>query len=397
MSQPGPAVVLATGDVFPDLEDNEAAFQPLVPLFEEGIVFGNCEGVYTDRPELAPSRVAYGGTARARGEMFGRVGFDVMTLANNHMIDGGYTGLTDTMELLHGQGVLTTGAGRDLAEATTAAIVERDGRKVAFLGFCAEFPMGYEAREARPGIAPLRIETVYRNPLPGFWQPGLDPEVLTIPLESDVERIHAAVDRAREQADHVVVAFHWGSNTEAREVFVPESRTHTKVYRDAVQSYELDIARATVDRGADAVVCHHQASLRGMEVHRGKPIFYGLGVLMHHFHRTGGQTRSDHKIITSWDEETYPYWPFRKPEALLSGVAVLRFSADGVTTGFVPALIRPDGSTTPLAADDPRAEDVARHLDRLNEFEGFDTVLSRDRWRDWRLLTVKTSAAGPGA
>ncbi|WP_181779489.1 CapA family protein [Pseudonocardia pini] len=392
MSQPGPTVVLATGDVFPDLADNEAVMQPLVPLFEHGIVFGNCEGVYTDRPELAPSRVAYGGTSRDRGEMFGRIGFDVMTLANNHMIDGGYAGLDDTMELLHGQGIQTTGAGANLDQATTAAIVERDGRRIAFLGFCAEFPMGYEAKEGRPGIAPLRIETVYRNPLPGFWQPGLDPEVLTIPLESDVERIHAAVARAREQADHVVVAFHWGSNTAAREVFVPDSRTHTKTYRDAVQAYELEIARATVDRGADAVVCHHQASLRGMEMHGGRPIFYGLGVLMHHFHRTGGRTGSDHKIITSWDEQAYPYWPFERPEALLTGVARLAFGPDGIEAGFVPALVRPDGSTTPLAADDPRTEDVARHLEALNAFEGFDTVLSRERFHDWRLLSVKTSA-----
>ncbi|KXX54209.1 hypothetical protein AZG88_25115 [Rhodococcus sp. LB1] len=376
------------------MEDGESSFRFLAPLFAKAdIVFGNCEGVYTDRPQLAPSRVAYGGTAQVHGSMFGKVGFNVMTLANNHMMDGGDTGLADTMQLLHDQDIATTGAGQNLAEATTPAVVERSERKVAFLGFCAEFPMGYEARPARGGIAPLRIETVYRNPLPGFWQPGLDPEVTTIPFAEDVDRIHAAIDDARSKADHVVIAFHWGSNTEAREVFVPESKTHVKTYRDAVQAYEIELARAAIDRGADAVVCHHQASLRGMELYNGKPIFYGLGVLVHHFHPRGGQTASDQKIIGTWDEEVFPYWPFRRHEARYTGVAVLTFGDEGVGAAFVPAIVLADGSTEPLAADDPRAEEVAKHLESLNAFERFDSTLSRDTFENWRLLRVGTSGA----
>ncbi len=75
-----------------------------------------------------------------RGSFLGEVGFDVMTLANNHMIDGGYDALVDTIELLRGQGIATTGAGSDIAEATVPAILERDGIRVAFLGFCTRLP-----------------------------------------------------------------------------------------------------------------------------------------------------------------------------------------------------------------------------------------------------------------
>ena len=113
--------------------------------------FGNCEGVYSDRPAKAPSHKHFSGAPRARGDFLGAVGFDVMSCANNHMIDGGYAGLADTLELLRGQGIQTTGAGADIAEATRPAILERGGMRIAFLGFCSVYPVGYEAREQRPG------------------------------------------------------------------------------------------------------------------------------------------------------------------------------------------------------------------------------------------------------
>lgn len=389
--------VLAAGDVFPDLEDGAACFRHLRPLFAAGdIVFGNCEGVYTDRPALAPTHMVFGGASPDRGSMFGEVGFDVMNLANNHSVDGGYIGLADTQQLLRSQGIATIGAGNDIAEATAPAIVERDGRKIAFLGFCAEFPIGYEAREGRPGLAPLRIETTYRNPLPNFWSPGIDPEVVTTPLAEDMVRLHAAIAAANEQADHVIVSFHWGSNPEVRDICVPPSRTHVRQYRNFLHDYEVQIARDVVERGADAVLCHHHASLRGVEIHGGKPIFYGLGVLMHHFHSAGRHARSDDALIDTWNEEDCPYWPFRRPEAKLTGVAVLTFDDDGVGAAFVPAVILSDGSTEPLRIDDPRADAVTEHLERLNAEESLDTVFAHDTLQQWRLLTIKTSGSNAG-
>ncbi len=150
----GRVTVFAVGDVFPDLPDGRPAFAPLTPLLRTAdIVFGNCEGVYSDRPSPSPTHKHFGVTARERGSMLGEVPFHVMTCANNHMIDGGYEGLADTLELLRGQGIAVTGAGVSLDEATEPAIVERDGVSVAFLGFCSVFPHGYEARPKRPGLA----------------------------------------------------------------------------------------------------------------------------------------------------------------------------------------------------------------------------------------------------
>src|SRR5579864_8592619 len=144
MAADGRVSVFSVGDVFSDLPDGRASFAPLEPLFAQGdIVFGNCEGVYSDRPSRAPSHKHFCGAPLVRGSFLGEVGFDVMTCANNHMIDGGYDALADTLALLRGQGIATTGAGENIVEATRPAILEHDGVRIAFLGFCTVYPVGY--------------------------------------------------------------------------------------------------------------------------------------------------------------------------------------------------------------------------------------------------------------
>ena len=372
--------VFSVGDVFPDLPDGKASFAPLTPLFDTAdIVFGNCEGVYSDRPARSPSHKHFCGAPLARGSFFGEVGFDVMTLANNHMIDGGYVALADTIELLHGQGIATTGAGPNIVDATQPAILERDGIRVAFLGFCTVYPVGYEARDARPGLAPLRVRTYYGDPDPNFWEPGIDPVIETVPMAADLERYRATIAAAREQADFVVVAPHWGYSS----------------WMEVLQDYELQLARDAVDHGADAVMCCHHHALRGVEIYNGKPIFYGLGTLIHHFttitvsaaDRAARLARFGPRSSFAEDDD-YPLFPFRI-DARKSGVAVLDVAADGtIETGFIPAHMLPDGATEPLRPDDPRAPEVCDYLERLSTQSGFSTRFARGERDGWMFMRI---------
>jgi poly-gamma-glutamate capsule biosynthesis protein CapA/YwtB (metallophosphatase superfamily) len=361
-------LVYAVGDVFPDVPDGRAALAPLAPVLARAdIVFGNCEGVYSDRPARSPSHKHFCGAERSRGDMLGEAGFDVMTLANNHMIDGGYVGLTDTMALLREQGIALTGAGIDLDEALRPAIVERDGRRVAFLGFCTVYPKGYEARPSRPGLAPLRVRTHYSDPDENFWEPGIEPVVTTSPYAEDLRAYREAIAAAREAADAVIVANHWGYSS----------------WVEVLQDYELELARDAVDHGADAVVCHHHHSLRGVEVYNGAPIFYGLGTLMHHFHSikvsetdmAARQARFGAR--SSWVVgEDLPLFPFRA-DARRTGIATLELRDGDLAAGFIPALILADGATEPLRAGDERAADVVDYLERLSRESGFATSFAR--------------------
>jgi poly-gamma-glutamate synthesis protein (capsule biosynthesis protein) len=375
-----PVMVFSVGDVFPDVPDGLASFEPLRPLLAQAdIVFGNCEGVYSDRPSRAPSHKHFNGAPRERGAFLGEVPFHVMSVANNHMIDGGYEGLTDTLELLRSQGIATTGAGMDIAEATAPAILERGGLRIAFLGFCSVYPVGYEARASRPGLAPLRVRTYYGDPDPNFWEPGIDPVIETVPFAEDLARYRATIAAAREQADFVVVAPHWGYSS----------------WMEVLQDYELELARDAVEHGADAVMCCHHHALRGVEIHRGKPIFYGLGALIHHFNsikvtsadRAEREARFGGRSSFAQADE-FPLFPFRV-DARKTGIAVLWLGAAGaLEAGFVPAQMLPDGSTEPLRAEDPRAEEVAAYLERLSAQSGFATRFKRSQLDGWMLLQI---------
>jgi poly-gamma-glutamate capsule biosynthesis protein CapA/YwtB (metallophosphatase superfamily) len=378
MAHPARVSVFSVGDVFPDIPDGRASFAPLEPLFAQAdIVFGNCEGVYSDRPSRAPSHKHFCGGPRAHGAFLADVGFDVMTCANNHMIDGGYEGLADTIDTLRSQGIATTGAGENIDDATTPAILERAGIRVAFLGFCTVYPVGYEARAARPGLAPLRVRTYYGDPDPNFWEPGIDPVIQTVPFADDLARFRATIASAKEQADFVIVAPHWGYSS----------------WMEVLQDYELELARDAVEHGADAVMCCHHHSLRGIELHRGKPIFYGLGTLIHHFtsiktspaDRAAREARFGDRSSFAADEE-FPLFPFRA-DARRTGIAVTDLCADGtVETGFIPAIILADGATEPLRADDPRAAEVADYIERLSAQSGFATRFERATLGDWLLV-----------
>ena len=377
MAERSPVRVYTVGDVFPDAEDGQSAFMALEPLFATAdIVFGNCEGVYSDRPAKSPSYKHFMGTGQARGAFLGDVGFDVMSLANNHAVDGGYIGLSDTTALLAGQGIATTGAGQNLAEALTPAVVERGGARIAFLGVCSVFPKGYEARPGRAGIAPLRVTTSYLDPDENFWEPGIAPDVTTSVVAGDLERLETAIAAARTDADWVIVAPHWGYSSRL----------------ELLHDYEIELSRRIVDAGADVVLCAHHHSLRPIEFHRGRPIFYGLGALVHHFRdnavtpemRADRQRRFGQYSSMTMPAVEFPLWPFAE-ESRRTMVAALDLSTDGagLDVGFFPAEMLVDGSTAPLPHDDERAGVIAAYVDGMSSRAGFsvDCVLTeRDGW-----------------
>lgn len=371
--------IFAVGDVFNGLADDWSAFRHLPPLLSTAdVVFGHCEGVYTDTPERAPNRRAFHGASPAAAARLADVPFHAMSVASNHVLDAGYSGLTSTLDTLHAQGIRTTGAGLDLAEALAPAVVERDGLRIAFLGFCSVFPVGHEARADRGGLAPLRIHTHYAPVDPNFWDPANDPAVSTTADPADLAGFRTAIAKARDTADIVVVSCHWGHSPLIRDhMFTVRNRLGARKWRDTVADYEIELSRDAIDHGADAVVCHHQLNLRGVGFYRRKPIFFGMGMFVQHFHDVWMHERFR-------GDPAYPHMPFT-PDHRLSGVAVLdMFDRDNVAAGFIPALIEPDGSTRPLRADDPECaracENLVRLIDELEKFAVDVTPGERDGW-----------------
>ena len=162
-------------------------------------------------------------------------GFTVATLANNHILDAGETGLLDTLQACHAAGISTVGAGRNLAEATRPLVLQRQGLNVAILAFAEhEFSI---ATGSSAGAWPL-----------------------------DIIDNHKQIATAREQADFVLVVVHGGNEG----YNLPSPRL-------------AKTCRFLADSGADAIICHHTHTFSGKEVWNGVPIVYGTGNFMFDF------------------------------------------------------------------------------------------------------------------
>ena len=250
------------GDVAVEYAEPEELLEKIAPYFRQSaIAFCNCEWALTDRGEPWPGKAGRIIRSHPRNiQTFIGAGFDVVTLANNHVMNYGPDGLIQTLELLDGAGIKHCGAGMNLEEAHRPAIVEWNGLKVAFLGYTSVFIDGFEAAKDKPGMAVLRIESSYRIPPRLHEVPGLPMVVETIPNRVDSERMQADIAAARDLADAVVVSFHWGVS---------------QGYQHLVQ-YQKIGGRAAIDAGADLVVGHHPHTVQPVEIYKGKVIAYSL-------------------------------------------------------------------------------------------------------------------------
>jgi poly-gamma-glutamate capsule biosynthesis protein CapA/YwtB (metallophosphatase superfamily) len=205
------------------------------------ITTGNFEGTLARLGPPQQGNDSFGADPRAR-EALSLAGFDVVTLANNHLGDYGPQSLVETVRLLREGSFQTTGAGANLAEASTPVVVERDGVRFGFLAFDAigETPA---AGADSPGAFRLRM------------QPRTGPLVA-----EDLEAVLAAVRGLAAQADIVLVAAHWG----------------TQYTTELVPDQQL-VARALVDAGAGVVLGGHPHWVQGAEMRGEALIAYSLG------------------------------------------------------------------------------------------------------------------------
>ena len=171
--------------------------------------FANCERQYSSRGQASETS-PHGRQPPEMAQIFTDCGFDAVTIANNHMYDYGPDALLDTRSLLLEKGIGVTGAGRDLDEARRPAIVERNGIKVGFLGYCSVIPEGGEAAPGKVGIAPLRVKTEYEP-----RGPHAAPRVITSPDEQDMamilDDVSAAARGGRHRGGGVSLGRHLGA------------------------------------------------------------------------------------------------------------------------------------------------------------------------------------------
>lgn len=386
----GDFLIGAVGDVFLDREEPRTGLGPASPVLRQiDLVIGNCEGAYTDHPQFAPSARWRCVSGTHNAVPLGEAGFDVLTAANNHTLDGGHSGLADTIAALHAAGVQTAGAGENLAQARAALCVTREGTRVAILSRASVFQPGYEARAEVPGLAPVRIHSHYYIPdwdAYGGVEPGVRPHVRTFPFPEDLAALQSDVRAAREAADLVIATFHWGEASK----------------RAFLTDYELTVGSAAIDAGADAVFGHHHHFLRGIGWHCGKPIFYGLGHFVFDLRWIGDKlddstiahlqrTYGDYAI---YPREGYPLLPFHE-DGRLTLIGLLDVKAGHVVgAGFIPCVINSDNQAVPVDPESDEGRRVVDYMRSISDEVGLGTRYEVDGWRAAGCRVVRAMPVG---
>jgi len=249
---PGEGITLAlAGDVMLGRLVNEAIrargprypWGDVLPLVREAdLSLVNLECVIAESGEpFTPPRVFYFRADPEAIEVLTLAGIDYVTLSNNHALDFQAPALLETIQHLDEHGIAHAGAGSNAEEASQHALLEARGIQVGVVAFADHF-REYAATESTAGtnIIPITLD------------------------DRHFHRVRESIEAARAAgADLVVFSIHWGPNMR----HVP------------TQEFE-DFAHAVMDAGADIFHGHSAHVFQGIEIYKGKPIFYDTGDLI---------------------------------------------------------------------------------------------------------------------
>jgi len=196
---------------------------------------------------------------------------DCCVLANNHVLDWGFSGLEETLTNLNAAGLRTAGAGLNAADALAPAILKVGAeRRILVFAFGAEssgIPAAWAARTNSPGIS----------------------------LISDIphlaaETISETISAHRQPGDLIIVSIHWGGNWGYE---IPEPQR-------ALAHQLIDDASADVIHGHSS---HHP---KGVEIYRGRPILYGCGDFINDYEGISGYEEYRGDLRLAWLLEMDP-------------------------------------------------------------------------------------------
>ncbi len=280
---------------------SEPEYLSMIDLIRNAdVAFTNLEVLLHDY-EPYPMHSSGGTWMRADPEMVDELvwaGFDLVSLANNHTGDFGVHGMRLTRHYVEEAGLVHAGVGESLPEAREAKFLETAQARIALVAVASTFTDHSAAGRtrgdipARPGLSPLRYRSnrvvlpehleVLRSALKEIGQrvpetgdrlrvfgttlqAGEEPGTWTVADERDMEEIAAVVSNASRLADYTILSFHSHEGGRGR---------------NTPADFLVEFAHAMIDAGADMLVGHGPHVLKGIEIYKGRPIFYSLGDFM---------------------------------------------------------------------------------------------------------------------
>ncbi len=293
--------------------DDFEGYNELRPFIMEGDArFFNLETTLNHEGEASASQFSGGTYLRTNPEVLDdlkKFSFNMTTFNNNHALDFFYDGFECTLNALNSSGLVHSGAGRNLAEASAPKYLETKNGRVALIAvntsyFNASLIAGEQTArvKGRPGINGLRVESYVELPKEDFeyikalaritninaakeitrkegYHPELNenecefgdlkfklsdkPKFVREINKADIARVDRAIYEAKLQADYIMISVH--------------SHQLEGDKKETPSDFLIDFAHHCIDMGANAIIGHGPHLLRPMEVYKDSPIFYSLG------------------------------------------------------------------------------------------------------------------------
>jgi poly-gamma-glutamate capsule biosynthesis protein CapA/YwtB (metallophosphatase superfamily) len=200
------------------------------------VAFGNLESTISEQNGITQNGVWCFTAPPIAAETLAHAGFDMVSLANNHVWDFGKRALLETPGYLDKVGIKHAGTGENLDQAYTPAIIESKGIRIAFFSVTRIFNFG-----------------------------GPEHEAFTYTAWADMDRLGPAIKKVRGDVDLVIVAAHWGAE-----------------YQDRPADENVKLAHEMVDAGADIILGGHPHVPQGIERYNDAFIIYSLGNFAYH-------------------------------------------------------------------------------------------------------------------
>jgi hypothetical protein len=319
--------LLSVGDIILGA-NSESLFESVMPTLKKAdVVLGQLEVPYTTRNHHAVEQ------GRIPGNLNPLVtaGFDVLTLASNHIMDAGEEGIEDTLQWLRENQISSTGGGMDIAESRRPAIVECDGTRFGFLNYSCVGPKDTWATSEKPGCA----------------------------------YVHVIV---------LTVSFHKGiAHTPAK-----------------LAEYEHQVSYAAIDAGADVIFGHHAHILKGIEMYKGRAIFHGLCNFVAWVPLLAPKPNQDplswarrRRELFGFDPDPeYPTYPFH-PDAKYTIIAKCTVEDKRISqVGYIPCLVNKQAVPQVLERD-AQGQDVFDYMNKITRAANLNT---RFEWQGDEVL-----------
>jgi poly-gamma-glutamate capsule biosynthesis protein CapA/YwtB (metallophosphatase superfamily) len=241
------------------------------PLLAGDVVFTNLEGAVAEHGQVVRQGRGFL-IPPASLDALQAFGFNLLALSDNHAFDLGVAGIANTLREVGRRGIAHAGIGNNLAEAAAPAYLHVANMTIALVASASGLiSNGSSATVSRPGVNELRVHAADQL---NEASTDLPDTGANTPDAEDAARILEGIRAARQHADIVIVYQH--NHVFGNQAFsslfsegMPE--------RLAPNPWLVKWTHEEIAAGADIVVMHGAPLLHGIEIFRGRPIFYDLG------------------------------------------------------------------------------------------------------------------------